>query len=198
MLGGRIGQPREAEVGDLRLAVLVHQHVHRLDVAMHHALRVRVVERFADLRRDVQCPRRRKPRAMDHLRQVRAIHILHHDVKMPLGRLPKIMHRDDVRVAELRQRPRFAHEAIGEIRVGADFDRQQFDGDLAVQRRLHGEIDRAHAAAPEEGEHIVIWQQPRDFLRCRRRPATRFPAIGSGRFGGMMGVRHREGLVTAC
>ena len=43
---------RDAEVGDLELAVGLHQDVLRLDVAVDHALLVRDAERREDLQRD--------------------------------------------------------------------------------------------------------------------------------------------------
>ena len=45
-----------------------------------------------------------------------------------------------------RQRPGFAGEPLGETGVAAHGRRQDFQRDEAVQRRLAGLVNRAHAA----------------------------------------------------
>ena len=63
-LGGRgLGELADPEVGDLDPAVLRHEDVGRLDVAVQHAALVRVPERFGDLADDPDARRQRHLRA---------------------------------------------------------------------------------------------------------------------------------------
>jgi hypothetical protein len=49
----------------------------------------------------------------------------------------------------------FDLEALAARRIGRDFRRQDLQGDVAVQPRIAGPIDLAHAAGPKCGEHFV-------------------------------------------
>ena len=70
----------QAEVGDLCAALLVQQHVLRLDVAVHDAFVVRILEGLANLGDDLQRLGRGEFAGPFNLPQVRAIHILHEEV----------------------------------------------------------------------------------------------------------------------
>ena len=59
---GLLGRLGDAEVGELDDAVVGAQQVAGLDVAVHDAVAVRVVEAAAGLRDDVDAPRRRRAR----------------------------------------------------------------------------------------------------------------------------------------
>jgi len=52
-----------------------------------------------------------------------------------------------VEPVQLGHRAGFAAEAVGEVLVHAHFQREQFDGEEAIQLDLPRLIDRAHAAA---------------------------------------------------
>ena len=64
-------QLRDAEVGDLDPALLVQQHVLRLDVTVDHALVVGVLQGLADLRHDGQGLFRRNLPVSSSCRNVR-------------------------------------------------------------------------------------------------------------------------------
>ncbi|MEI9893750.1 MAG: hypothetical protein WDN28_07575 [Chthoniobacter sp.] len=138
LLGGRRIHAREAEVGHLHPALRVHQHVGRLDVAMHHAFHVRVLQRLANAHDQFQGLVRLEPGRLDQMVQRRPLDELHDEIEMPLRRGAEVEYRDDVRVVQFRHRPRFAHKTIGKIPVDADLERQQLDRHHAIQRGLHG------------------------------------------------------------
>jgi hypothetical protein len=69
--------------------------------------------------------------------------------------LADVVHRDDVWVIEARRGLRLLLEAALRLRVG-QLDRQELDRDRAVQPRVGGAIDDAHAAAAEHFVDAVI------------------------------------------
>ena len=72
---------RDAEVEHARLRAPDHEDVGRLDVAVHHALAVRVGQRVGDAAHDQRGLRRRRPPAfLAQLAQVAALEQLHRDV----------------------------------------------------------------------------------------------------------------------
>lgn len=88
VLGGAAERPRavgqllrEAEVGDLEVAVLVEQQVLRLQVAVDDALRVQVLEGRGDLRAVEVAGRRAEPARVPQVReQLAAAHVLEEHV----------------------------------------------------------------------------------------------------------------------
>ena len=115
---------RDPEVGEQRPPRgRVDQDIVRLHVAMHHAARMRVVQRLADIaqhpaggvrveraaRRDT--PRQRFPRHVRHREEHEPVHLAHGE------------DRHDVGMRQLRHGPRLAQEPVairavtGQIRV---------------------------------------------------------------------------------
>ena len=123
---------------------------------------------------------------LQQLPQRHAVHEFHQQVVKPV-RLAEIVHGDDVRVAQPRQRLGFAQEALGELRVGALLRREDLQRDEPVQLRLARLIDHAHAAAPEAFQDFQLRKVPGDFGRRRRR-LDHLRAVRAG-FAGCFGVR---------
>ena len=69
--------------------------------------------------------------------------------------LADIVERADVRVSEGRDRARFALESLAELRVGGKDARENLDGDGAVESRVAGPVDLAHAAGAERRHDFV-------------------------------------------
>ena len=57
-----------------------------------------------------------------------------------------VVERADVRMIERRDRARLALEALAQLRVGRERRRQDLDRDRAVEPRVAGAVDFAHAA----------------------------------------------------
>jgi hypothetical protein len=137
----RVGEPGDAEVGDLqRVGFRVIHQVRRLDVAVNHALLVRVAERFRsarddrdDLRRRQQAPRLRETH------QIAALQELHRDIaKVVL--FARVVDRHDVRMRKSPGGLGLAEEPLlhlGEL-VGLEFLRQRhrLDRDDAADLRI--------------------------------------------------------------
>jgi hypothetical protein len=88
------------------------------------------------------------------LRERLAFQILH-DEKICEVLAADVVERIDVRVSELRDRARFTLEPFAELRVGRQRLREDLDGNDAIEPRVTGAIDLAHAAGPEGGENLV-------------------------------------------
>ena len=60
-----------------------------------------------------------------------------------------------MRVIELRDRARFTVEALAELRITGECLRQDLDRDGAIQPRVAGFVDLAHAAGAERREDFI-------------------------------------------
>ena len=94
-----------------------------------------------------------RPRAM-HLRQVLASHQFHDEiVGGPVG--ARVVDLRDVRMIERRQRPCLAFEAGSPRGVRRQAVGQDLDRNVAVQLRVAGAIDLAHATCTQVGHDLV-------------------------------------------
>ena len=109
----------------------------------------------------------------DPLLQRLALDVLEHDVRPALV-LAGVDHPDDVRVGELRDRPRLAAEALELVGVGRDLAVQQLDRHLPLERLVERAVDRS---------------------TCR--PRRSGPPTGSGRSGSFRGSRSSTYLYFA-
>ena len=167
----RAGDP---EVGDLRPAVAVEEHVLRLHVPVHDPVLVRAREPLADLDREVErTPHRQRPLPGDELLQVLAVDVLEHDV-LPAAVLAAVDHRDDVRVRELRHRPRLAAEALDRLRVCAVVLVQELQRHVPLEQRVAGPVDGRHSARPRELLQLVPTRNrlPDHRLQSARHPGS--------------------------
>ena len=151
-LGARAG---DAEVGDLEVAVLGHEHVLRLDVAVDDVAAVGGAEGGEDLLGGVDRLQRRERRAApDDLLQVRARQVLHDDVVAAV-RLAAVVDGDDVRVVQPGRRRGLAPEALHELGVRGVGLGQHLDRHLAVEQAVVAEVDPRHAARAELAAQLV-------------------------------------------
>jgi hypothetical protein len=101
-------QLREAEVEQLRARAGDHD-VGGLQIAMHDAAPVRLVERIRDLHRVLERRVDGHGAAHEPARERLALEQLHHQIVDVAG-ASDVVHRADVRMTELRDRPRFLLE----------------------------------------------------------------------------------------
>jgi hypothetical protein len=115
---------------------------------------VGIIQRFAHPHDDLERLRCLQSRRADEVVERRAFHELHHEIQVPFRRRAEIEDRDNVRMIQLRHRPSLALETLCEVAVHADLQRQQLDRDRAIERFLTRLIDRPHAAAPDDLQHV--------------------------------------------
>ena len=149
-LPSRLAETGNSEVRHHRPpSPLVEEDVRRLDVAVDHALRVRVGERprdfphhprhFARWQRAARC---------DPLRERSPIDVRHHDEDEAVDLLDGV-NRDDVRMREPGGSTRLAHEPFAEVRVVGELRRQELDGNLTIEPHLACEVHDSHSAPAE-------------------------------------------------
>ena len=137
--------------------------VGRLDVAVDHAIAVRVAEGIEQLARHAHgiLERELEVEVLRHVevrRQLFAAHQFHHHVGDAVF-LAEVVQADDVRMVQPRDGLRLADEAgrIGraQFRVGIAGGGDDLDRDAAVQARIEAFVDLAHGAASEHAHDPV-------------------------------------------
>ena len=152
--GGVLGAPGEPEIHDLDLPVRQHVHVAGLEVAVHHALRVREGQPVEDLlhHRELVLERAQLP-LREQLAQVLALEQLHGHVGHA-ALLAEVVDRDDVGVVELGRGAGLALEALAGALVLAQLAEHDLDRHVAPEHGVVGAEDLAHGARadlPDDG-----------------------------------------------
>src|SRR5207248_2067358 len=140
----------DAEVGDLRRAVVGDEDVGGLDIPVHDPGAVRRGERGTHLRADADRVVDRSRFLLDHRGETLGRQVLHHQPG-PVLLLDHGEHRDRVGVLQPRGDARFTHRAaLGLLRTfGVLVVRQEdfLDRDRTVEALVPGTPDGAHRAA---------------------------------------------------
>ena len=118
---------------------------------MDDRLAVRGTERRERLADDAcKRPEGKRAIAAEQRPERRAVKVLHHDVRRPIGEAPEIEHVDDPLVTDHVDRARLVEEPLDEVGICRRFDLEHLDRDARTDRRLHCEIHPPHAARSEQ------------------------------------------------
>ena len=184
---GDFEEARGAEVGDLGHAGVRDEHVGRPQIAVQHALAVRVVDGVADLAGVVERAGEVERALAQHDRLERlARHVLHHDEEHAVLLLGG-GDGDDVRVRDAGEQARLAQQ-VAEVEV---LPVRHLDRDLFVDPGVAREVYGAESAAAERGQDFVLAedlsleQHPRGSIplsecRCRASIARRSTRSAGG------------------
>ena len=143
----RAHRERDAEVGHHRAAV-VQQDVLGFDVAVDHAVLVRVMQRARHVGGDAHSVVHAELRLAIKLGPERlAVNERHHVEEKAVGGA-RIKQWQDVRMLERRRRRDLLHESLG-AKHGGELGLQHLERDLALVLDVLGEIDRGHPALPK-------------------------------------------------
>ena len=185
-------QARDAEVDDLHdidaCAPLIENDVVGLQIGVHHAREVRLLDAGERLHDDVD-------HALDgervlgdeELRQGRALDVLHREIQQPVRCLPVVDDRDAVRVVQPRRGHRLVAKPLDHPPVHGQLLVQELHGDGPAERHLVGAIHRATAADADAGrEAILVAEHAADklqrlcdlFLNWIRHGKTLSPTLG--------------------
>ena len=154
----RVLHARDPEVGELGARLRIEHHVRRLDVAVDDAGVVREVERVAQLGHDahgflqvealVRVEEGLEFLALDEL----------HDEVGDFAFLAEVVHLDDVRVVQPRDRLGLAHEPhrviLGRVLVEVALQ-DRLDRHAPAQARIDALVDDAHGALTERALDVV-------------------------------------------
>ena len=121
---------------------------------MDDPLLVRGFEGVRDLRRDSERLVDGNRPADDPIGERRALDQLHHQGVYAVGVFEPVDLRD-VRMIERREHPRFSPEAGEAIGIAGDGGQQDFDRDLAIERRVAGLVDLAHPARADTRRELI-------------------------------------------
>jgi hypothetical protein len=147
----RLGDP---EVEDLHAPVGAQLDVGRLEVPVHDALAMGLLERLRHLQRDAGRLLEGQGPAAEPLGQRLALHQLQHQVGRPVDQLEPV-DRGDARMAQRGEEPGLALEAAAQIGNVSNGLAEGLDRHLAAQHRIEGLVDAAHAPDAEERLHLV-------------------------------------------
>ena len=137
----RAGNPKIGEVG-VRSG---EQDVVGLDVAVDHALRVRVGQPISHFTQNLHGFADRQRTRPANASAERFAFDVRHDVEEGVGGGTRIEERKDVRMLEVRGRADFLHEAF--TADGGDDGRvHDFERDLPIVPEIARQVDRRHAA----------------------------------------------------
>ena len=144
-----VGQQRQAEIGDLGLAVGGDHDVGGLEVAMDDAGLVRRADAGQHVAHDVHCLLDRQ-RLLEHGMQRFALDVFQHQVGFRLE-AADIVDADDIAVLQLADRTRFLHQVVDRrLLQVALANRYGLDRDLAVEAWIVGQVNDTLGALAED------------------------------------------------
>jgi hypothetical protein len=156
----RVGvrHPRDSEVEDLRLACLIHQDICGLQVPMNDAALMRMIQRIADLRHQLQTRPYIEMPLFGELKQGPARNELHCEVRLwaeaAVGGAG-FVNLSDSRMMKATQRllscsKRRSNSKLTTPRL------DHFESDHPVRILLLGQIDASHAAFAEQAKDAIV------------------------------------------
>jgi len=97
-------------------------------------------------------------------RKIHPIHEFHQQV-VEFTCLAEIMHSDDIRMIEQRERMSFLFKSRGELWIVRTLRREEFQRDEAIQRLLSRLVNHTHTTATEAFENIELRKVRSEFFR---------------------------------
>ena len=153
-----LGDAEVEHLHDLRaVGARREEEVPWLEIAVHHALRVRLGDRLARLK-DVFCSQfdGEGGAASDQTRERLAFEVLHDDERRAvLGDLD-VEHARDVWALELHEGAGLALEARDHVGLVHRLAAQELERDVLVEAQVTREHDDAHAASPDQTIDAVL------------------------------------------
>ena len=170
----------QAEVGDVRVALVIQEDIRRFQIAVKDAALVGVVDGIGDLRNDPRGLARVVHEFSEGFLHPPTVDQLHAEIALILEGA-NLVDRDNAGVVECGDGFGFVLKTADLILAGELGVADHLQGDLPVQSDLPGPVDHSHAAPPEETDQFVV----ADIAN---------PLTWGSRGGGVMG-RRRVGIV---
>ena len=151
-----VEQPSHAKIGEYCPAIPREQDVRRLDVAVHDAEAVGIVQGRGDLIDDAhRLGHRQRLSLAKQICQGRPVDVLHGD-KVAAAGSPCLVHPDDVGMCQGKDGLGLALKAQPRFGVVAKLRWQHLKGHLVALSLVHSEVHLAHAAAPELAHDAIV------------------------------------------
>ena len=153
----------ESEVADLWLGIHGEEDVGGFDIAVEDACLVGVSETAADAGDEAGCFLLFDGDSVCGVVEGFAVNELHDDIEHSVD-VTEVVDADEVGVIEAGHRFGLGLEAGTELFVGAEFAREDFDGDGAIEGASSGLVDGTHAAGRDEALDLVGGKEGDEFL----------------------------------
>jgi hypothetical protein len=161
----------EAPVHDLHLAERADHDVRGLEVAVQHALAVRIGDRLAhrlEYREHAPAVLIRRAALLQERRQRLPLDQLHREVRPLVGHQAELVHGHDAGVLQLAADLRLLDEALHDLGALGQLAVEHLHRHVAAEVRVVALEDHAHAAARDLAQQLVVAAPLRHELRRRR------------------------------
>src|SRR5688572_16464025 len=150
-------QPRKTEVEYLRVTVIAHHDVFRLDVAVRYAGSVRRAQGSGDLpaQADQHVERAGSVQGAERL----SLHQLHHDESAGF-RFADLVNGYYVRMIERGNGPRLLLETPHSVETLSELGRQQFERNFAFEPRVLSKVNLPHPSRAKRLQNSVVTNGP--------------------------------------
>ena len=177
--GGGLRQLGQAEVENLRAALVADEDVRRLDIAVDDALGVCRIQRVGELDGDLQQVGDPHRTAIDAVAEALAPEYLHHDIGSAFV-VADVENCANPGMAQRAGGSRLDTEAVERLTAGDRLRGKELERDLSPEAFVLGEIHDSHAAGAKRTEDLVV-----------RDRATDHVGDSSSRMGGMAVMEDR-------
>jgi hypothetical protein len=146
---------RQAEIEDLYEMTVRDHHVGALDVTMHDATLMCLVQRVGELQGDVERFAERQRPFGNPRRQERTLDVLHRNEKCPLV-LSQVVGDGNVWGPQQCGGLGLADQPLARLVIGVHVLREKLQRHTPAETLILGEIDLSHAAAAKPLEDVVV------------------------------------------
>ena len=180
----RVEQLGDSEVEQPDLPRFGHEDVGRLEVAMNHLLRVRILHGVQNLQKELQAFGDPDPVPVGPDYERTPLDVLHRQVRQPLHIDSRVVETRDMRVLQAGENVALAREALFQIAAHPGRHRQ-LQGDVALEGAVRAprQPDLGHAAGAQRPQQLVR-ADVRARLEAARRRGIGLPAGLQLRQGG--------------
>ena len=154
VFGGRVLDPGDAEVENLRIAAMGHEDVGRLDIAVDDALGVRGFKRIGELHTEAERVIEPERAAHEQVAEHVPLEQLHHDERR-VAVLAQVVDGADVGMIQGRRGPRLALEA-GQVLAAGETRRERLDRDFSSELGIARPIHLTHSAFAKRRQDFVV------------------------------------------
>jgi hypothetical protein len=159
----------QAEINDVRIAIVVDQDVAGLYISMNQPLLVSVMQRLSHGRHQFRRLLTRKPGLLELRRQIGTLDIFRDDEEGKFRRPPHVVNRDDVRMFETGYNASFGQIKLGVFGTDNPISVGHLDGHGAAELVIMRQINQPESTFAEQLDDPVASDR---FWQFRRRSVS--------------------------